>query len=236
MINPPRSVYANKLSEFSEIAFANERAFTHRDSWREFFSSRIGTSFDGRVVLEIGCADGEFLARIASKYPTTAFIGIDWKCKAIYDAAARIARDELLNVALIRGRAQDICRAFGNNEVDEIWIFHPEPCERDVEIKNRLISESFLASASKVLRDDRSRICLKTDHVDYYEHVLATLKLSCVKSQLAIVVKSAELWNDSTALHHIAARAFGHERTAYESRFIRRRQPIHYVELAPLGK
>src|SRR5215207_1385688 len=101
---PPRSIYASKLGEYSQIAFADRDAFTRRDHWREFFAGRIGDRFDQRIVFEIGCSDAAFLSRIAEKYPSTAFIGLDWKFKSLYDAAARVTAQGLENVALVRGR------------------------------------------------------------------------------------------------------------------------------------
>ena len=232
-MKPPRSAYANRLDEFREIAFANDRVCVHRGQWREFFAPRIGASFDGRIVFEIGCADGDFLARIASKNPRTAFVGLDWKCKAIHDAAARATSDALANVAFIRARAQDISQLFDNGEVNEIWIFHPEPCEREVELKNRLINETFLSNAFKVMGAGSMRLCLKTDHVEYYDHVMETISLPTIRSLFDVVVSSRDLWADADTQRRIGARLFAAEKTGYEQRFVRRRKPIHYLELQP---
>jgi tRNA G46 methylase TrmB len=173
----PRSIYAGRLGEFPQLAFADHEAFAHRDRWREFFGARIGNAFDQRIIFEIGCSDGDFLSRIAAKFPTTAFIGLDWKFKSLHDAAARVTAMGLQNVALIRGRGQDIGRLFALREVDEIWVFHPDPCDRDVEMKNRLIAEPFLFDAHQVLRDGTSHVCLKTDHPGYYQWTLSLLGL-----------------------------------------------------------
>lgn len=219
----PRSVYASKLSEFRDIAFAGDEALARRGCWRSLFGDRIGSSFDGRIIFEIGCADGDFLARIAAKFPQTAFIGLDWKCKAIYDAAVRVMASGLSNVAFIRGRAQDLLGYFAPREVDEIWIFHPEPCDRDVEIKNRLISARFFADAHVALRDGGS-ICMKTDHPDYYGHSLR------VDTDCDIVANVADFWRDQVAQTHVAGRCFAGEMTGYEARFARKRKPIRYIE------
>ena len=226
----PRSVYAARLSEFSEIALACADARNRRGRWREFFAERIGSHFDHRVIFEIGCADGEFLARIAAKFPGTAFVGLDWKCKAIYDAASRVTSAGLTNVAFIRGRAQEILRYFAPRELDEIWIFHPEPCDREVELKNRLINQTFLIDAHAALRDRGSSICLKTDHAEYYEWTRATIERS--RAQFDVASDSRDFWNDSAVQRATARRCFANEATTYENRFRKRRAPIHFVELA----
>ncbi len=153
MAAAPRSIYAAKLGEYPDVASADDAAFARRGRWGDFFRGRIGSSYDGRIVLEIGCSDAALLARVAAKGPHTGFVGVDWKCKALYDGAARVANTGLRNVALLRGRGQDVRRMFADAEVDEIWVFHPDPCDRDVELKNRLIAEPFLVGAPAGLRD-----------------------------------------------------------------------------------
>jgi tRNA G46 methylase TrmB len=181
-LNPPRSVYAARLQEFPEIAFAEQAAFQHRGHWAGFFRDRIGPEFDGRVIFEVGCFDASFLTRIAAKHPRTGFVGLDWKCKAVYDGAKRVADLGLRNVALLRGRGQDIRRIFADGEVDEIWVFHPDPCAGKAELKNRLIAEPFLLDVHAVLRNGASTLSVKTDHPGYYQWVLAHFGLPEPKS------------------------------------------------------
>lgn len=152
--------------------------FERHERWSALFRQRIGPTFGGRVVIEVGCNDAQFLTRIAQRYPSVAFIGIDWKFKAIYDAAARVAQLGLKNVVLMRGRAQDVARLFGEREVDEVWVFHPDPCDKPNELKNRLIAEPFLIDVHRVLRDEHSTLTLKTDHPGYYQWTLALLGLT----------------------------------------------------------
>ena len=80
-----RSVYADKLCEFSEFAWGDYAAFERRDRWSSFFRERIGPSFENRIILEIGCFDAGYLCSIAAKHPATAFIGLDWKAKSLYE-------------------------------------------------------------------------------------------------------------------------------------------------------
>lgn len=173
----PRSVYAGRLREFPDLALADQAAWQHHGRWSDLFRQRIGHAFSGRVIFEIGCFDAEFLARIAASHPDTAFVGLDWKCKAIYDGAQRLADMGLRNVMLLRGRGQDAMRIFGPGEVDEVWVFHPDPCDREIELKNRLIGEPFLRDVHQILRNSTSLLALKTDHPGYYQWVLGLLGL-----------------------------------------------------------
>ena len=267
----PRSVYTERLRDFADFTFGEGSAFQRRGQWRPFFEQRIGPGFDGRVIFEVGCFDAAYLGRIAAKFPNTAFVGLDWKCKAVYDGAQRIAGLGLKNVALLRGRGQDALRIFSPQEVDEIWVFHPDPCARDVELRNRLIGESFLMDVHQVLRDDTSTLSLKTDHPGYYQWVLGLLGLpepewfqgapdpaairpstrpaprlrardlmrreqipdrsAAVRSRFDVTMNSADYWHDPKAMAHSAGRCFFGEATLFESRFVKKRLPIYYLEM-----
>ena len=254
-----RSVYAAKLREWGEIAFVDEAAFQHRGKWGPLFRQRIGAGFEGRMIFEVGCFDAVYLCRIAARYPQVGFIGLDWKCKAIYEGAQRIAKSGLRNVVLLRGRAQEVLKIFGGGEVDEVWVFHPDPCDRPAELKNRLIAEPFLKEVHSVLREGDSNLFLKTDHPGYYQWVLGLLGLreptsfqlpsprirSCdlmrlediplrseaVLRRFAVVANSSDFWNDPFATAAVEDRCFAGEMTLFESRFIRKKLPIYFLQL-----
>lgn len=255
------------MQEFADVALVDEAAARHRGGWGEFFRRRIGAPFGGRVVLEVGCFDAAFLCRVAAKHPGTAFVGLDWKAKAIYEGARRVVELGLNNVALVRGRGQDVLKLFGKGEVDEVWVFHPDPCAGPAELANRLVSESFLVDAHAILREVGSRLTLKTDHPGYYQWVCGLLGLpepeqfraargglpvpdlrvrvrdlmrrdelpapsKEVLRRFEVVANSADFWNDPAAAAHVAGRPFAGEATTYESRFVKKRLPIYFVDLA----
>lgn len=231
----PRSNYASKLRDFPGVAFENPPFVSHRGNWRDFFRARIGPTFDGRVILEVGCFDAAYLSRIATNHPRTAFVGLDWKAKAVYDGARRITEHGLRNVALVRGRGQDLLRIFGNGELDEVWVFHPDPFAGPGELKNRLIAEPFLLDVHAVLRNQASTLSLKTDHPGYFQWALGLFGSpsgDALRQRFKVVANSADFWNDPAALAHASGRCFSKEATLFESRFLKRRLPIHYFEIA----
>ncbi|MEO6435460.1 MAG: hypothetical protein ABIP55_06815 [Tepidisphaeraceae bacterium] len=229
-----RSIFADKLLDFPDIAFVDEAAFQHRGRWGEFFRQRIGGAFNGRIIFEVGCFDAAYLVRLAAKHPQTGFVGLDWKYKALYDGAQRVAGAGLRNIALLRGRAQDVRKIFTDGEVDEIWVFHPDPCDGPRELHNRLIAQPFLLDVHHVLRDESSTLALKTDHPGYYQWVLGLFDLPAHEKTLArfsVEACSADFWNDAGVLAHTCNRAFAGENTTFEARFIKKRMPIYYVEM-----
>jgi tRNA (guanine-N7-)-methyltransferase len=227
----PRSNYADKLREFSECVFTQEHAFEAREQWREFFQARIGAKFDGRVILELGCSDGTLLTTVAARHLETAFVGLDWKCKPLHDCASRVASEKLRNIVLLRARGQDVARIFGAEEVHEIWLFHPDPCDTPVELKNRLMGEGFLADAHRVLRDS-GIVVLKTDHAEYYQWTLD----HCCRRLFNVSMTSSDYWADKAALMHTGGRLFSGLTTPFEAKFLKKRQPIYYVEIRKESK
>jgi tRNA (guanine-N7-)-methyltransferase len=228
LVKRRRSVFADRLLEFRDFTFSDGAEFGRRGTWREFFSSRIGGAFDGRVIFEIGCNDAALLARVAARYPTAAFIGIDWKCRALHRAAERVAGAGLSNVALFHGRAQDITRFFADSELDEVWIFHPDPCDKPNELRNRLFAKPFLLDAHRAMRRGASLI-LKTDHRGYVEASLA--ELASVAGHFELTASTSDFWNDPPVRRRSAARCFVEESSFFEDRFRRKGLAIHYLEI-----
>jgi tRNA (guanine-N7-)-methyltransferase len=223
-----RSVYADRLRDFKEFTFSDGGELSHRGGWRDFFAARIGASYDGRIVFEIGCNDASFLARIAAGHPATAFIGIDWKCRVLHAAAERIAAGSLKNVALLHGRAQDVRRFFADGELSEVWLFHPDPCDKPRERANRLFGLTFLRDVHAVLNGGGSLV-LKTDHADYDRSARRVAER--MADEFSIAASSSDYWNDPAIGPLTSARLFAGETTVYESRFRKRRIPIAYLEL-----
>lgn len=257
-----RSVYADRLGDHASFVFADHTAPAHRGQWRSFFSPRIGPAYNRRLILEIGCNDASLLTTLATNHPHTSFVGLDWKAKALHDAATRIASLALPNIALLRARAQDLLQLFADRELDEIWIFHPDPCAGPHELKHRLFAETFLLDAHAVLSDAASSLTLKTDHPGYYQWACTILGLpvpdwfysptvtspklrqrdltppaslpagsAVLQRHFQVAVNSWNYWHDPVAQSHTAARPFANHTTPFESRFLKKRQPIYFLEL-----
>ncbi|HEX8911369.1 MAG TPA: hypothetical protein VF796_03340 [Humisphaera sp.] len=171
----PSNSFEQRLTDFPDVAFGGDAAFGHRAAWAAHFRSRIGPAFDGRVILEVGSADATFLAEVAARHPTAGFVGLDWKFKQVHDGAARVSAAGLRNVALLRGRAGDLPRIFAPGEVDEVWVFHPEPCAEPKQRANRLVAEPFLLAVHPLLRGPGSVVAVKTDHAGYFQWVLGVI-------------------------------------------------------------
>lgn len=163
--------YSEKLKEFSDFVF--DGAVLKDSDWLSFFENRMARRSQ-RSILEIGCSNARFLSQIATVHPQVDFIGVDWKFKVLYKGATFVAKEKLRNVALIRGRAQLLMNWFCEGDLDEIWIFFPDPWPKTTQTKNRLIQEGFLLEADRLLKPG-GKIYFKTDHPGYFQWVLALL-------------------------------------------------------------
>ncbi len=182
------------------------------------------------LLLELGCFDGTFLAGIAARYAQFNFIGLDWKARPLYLGAEQIAPMRLANLALIRARAQDMTHYFSDGEINEIWLLQPEPCDRENERANRLMSERFLLDAHRLLANDGTFI-LKTDHLEYFRSTLDFLATDAMRGRFQIEIRSGDFWNDHAAQESIAQHPLAGEVTFYECRFVRRKQPIYFLKI-----
>lgn len=253
-----RSAFADKLAEFDFVG-VDERATARRGRWHDFFRDRIGARIPGRIVCEIGCADAATLSSMASKHPHVGFIGLDWKYKQLLAGAERVVAMKLSNVALVRLPARSIRDLFADGEVDELLVFHPEPCDRPEEAANRLLDERFLIDAHRVLRDGRSTLTLKTDHAGYYQWMLAQLGLpepdwstpratrvrmrdliprdqmpasvEAITDRFDVIANALDFWHDKAATKYASTSVYAGEVTTFEQRFVRKRQPIFYLVL-----
>jgi tRNA (guanine-N7-)-methyltransferase len=252
--------FEEQLRQYPDIAAGGADVFARRGAWRQHFEKRIGRSFGGRIILEVGCADASFLSDVAAKHPAVAFVGLDWKFKSLLTGAQRIAAAELRNVALLRGRAQDLLKIFSPGEVDEIWVFHPEPCPEPPQRKNRLIAEPFLNDAHELLSNQESVVAIKTDHAGYFQWIHRLLALpapalsqrvrlrdvepaddlpepsNAARSRFELAASSADFWQDPSIIERTKDRCFAGSVTPYENRFVQKRRPIHYIELRKIHR
>jgi tRNA G46 methylase TrmB len=240
-VQMPRSRYAARLGEFPDIVLAGSSAFAQRGRWAALFRNRLGLVFTGRIILEIGCSNARYLSEIAGRHTETAFVGIDWKCKAIHDGAKHIQVSGTRNVVLLHTRGHDLLKLFTSEELDEIWIFHPDPCDTKGTLPNRLVGRDFLLQASAALKGPTSLLALKTDHRDYYQSVLdlfvsdRALLLPADDSpaggRFQIAMQATDYWHDPIALAHTENLFFAKTTTPFETRYIKKHLPICYLEL-----
>lgn len=258
------AILAPSPIDVPDVLLSQDLATQNHARWREVFARRIGPRFDGQLIFEIGCFDADFLGRVATRHPHTGFVGVDWKQRTLVEGADRIRSSGVANAILVKGRAQNISHIFGRHELNELWLFHPEPCDKPRELKNRLFNESFLTDVHDCLCPG-GLIALKTDHAGYFQWALALMGLpapawrrvhtrelrsidqlpqrsTSLCERFDVTCASADFANDPDAKAHTSARRFSGEQTGFEKRFANKGWPIYFMELrsrlvsaAPIG-
>ncbi|GGK22799.1 tRNA (guanine-N(7)-)-methyltransferase [Yeosuana aromativorans] len=126
------------------------------------------------LVLELGCGKGEYSVALAQKYPDKNFIGIDIKGARFWRGAKTAIETGLDNVAFLRTQIELIDYAFGNNEVNEIWITFPDPQIKYKRTKHRMTNSAFLQRYKSILKPD-GVVNLKTDSEFMHGYTLGLL-------------------------------------------------------------
>lgn len=170
----------NKLKRFKENETFNnviqptrdelvKQQFSLKGNWNAHFFRN-----ENPLVLELGCGKGEYSVALAQKYPDKNFIGIDIKGARFWRGAKTAIETGLNNVAFLRTQIELIDYAFGNNEVDEIWITFPDPQIKYKRTKHRMTNSAFLQRYKTILKPD-GVVNLKTDSEFMHGYTLGLL-------------------------------------------------------------
>jgi tRNA (guanine-N7-)-methyltransferase len=142
--------------------------FAMRGEWHRFFGN------DKPIVLELGCGKGDYAIALARKNPDINYIGIDIKGARLWRGAKTAIEEPLPNVAFLRTHISWLDRAFGPDEVSEIWITFPDPQIKYKRTKHRMTNPDFLESYKKYLKPG-GKVHLKTDSEFMHGYTLGLL-------------------------------------------------------------
>lgn len=186
----------------SEYTINNYQEYAGR--WREIFGN------DQPIRIEIGMGKGKFITEMAMQFPEINYIGIEKYSSVLIRAVDKRKELEIQNLVFIRMDAVAIEDAFGEGEVDRIYLNFSDPWPKDRHAKRRLTSETFFERYDKILKPD-GRIEFKTDNVDLFDFSLEEIKKTKFKVDSYTYDLYAE--EDSDLLR-------GNISTEYEERFV----------------
>jgi tRNA (guanine-N7-)-methyltransferase len=182
---------------------------------QEFFKN------DQPIVVELGCGKGEYTIGMAERFPEKNFIGVDLKGNRIWRGAKTAYDAGMKNVGFLRTRIDNITSAFGENEVDEIWITFPDPQPQKPRERKRLTSPVFLNRYKQLLKPEGT-VNLKTDNAGFYEYTLDVVN----ELGLELLDSSPDLYHDPSARPEMLTKI----RTYYEEKFSAQGHKICYVK------
>lgn len=129
----------------------------------------------GPKVLEIGFGMGESTAEIAAQQPDTDFIGVEVHTPGVGSLLKQIGARNLQNLRIIQHDAVEVLQhMIGENTLDGVHIFFPDPWPKTRHHKRRLIQAEFIRLVASRLKPG-AYIHAATDWQAYAEHILETL-------------------------------------------------------------
>lgn len=168
------------------------------------------------IILELGCGKGEYTVKLAEKFPTRNYIGIDIKGARIWRGAKQTLEKGLKNVGFIRTNIEIINRFFAPNEVDEIWLTFPDPQMKKT--NKRLTSTKFISKYKKILVDN-GIIHLKTDSNFQFRYTSAMVN----KNNFKVISKTDNLYNSDLLNEELNIKTY------YENQWLNRGLTIKYI-------
>jgi tRNA (guanine-N7-)-methyltransferase len=157
-----------------------------REVFEAIHASRLGVlrseiaaalpSPQARLVLEIGCGNGHFLAAYAAAHPDRLCVGLDLRLERIQKARRKRERAGLCNLHFLRCDALDFLHELpAATRLADIFMLFPDPWPKKRHHKNRLLKAPLL-DALAARAGQGSRLFFRTDFKPYYDeaaHIVA---------------------------------------------------------------
>lgn len=167
-----KNIYQKKIrAELDGRVYTDNTTETLKGKWREsFLDAGKAPAAPGRRELhvEIGCNAGHVVVEWATANPQHAYVGIDWKFKAIFRGAEKAAKRKLDNLIFLRAHADRLQYMFGPGEIDRLALYFPDPWAKKSQLKNRFLTADRLRKIAPLLRQGGT-FHIKTDHLGYFE-------------------------------------------------------------------
>ncbi|MFQ3213889.1 MAG: tRNA (guanine-N7-)-methyltransferase [Marivirga sp.] len=211
-----------KLFRFEELKF--RKNVVQRDTERyEQIKSQWGEQvFDNShpINLELACGRGEYTIGLAKHIANENFIGVDIKGERLWRGSTEALDEQLTNAAFLRTFALDLSHSFGEREVKDIWIIHPDPRPRERDEKRRLTHPRYL-EIFKSIQQAGGSVYFKTDNTDLFNWTLNEV----LKKRVDIedLVFTHDLKKSALLAEH-----YGIE-TRYERKFEEKGEKIKYL-------
>jgi tRNA (guanine-N7-)-methyltransferase len=177
--------YHDRLGVFTSFVLRDEEAENFKNKWKQ----EIFQKSDSPLCVEIGTGYGDFMLDYCQQNPSKSFVGLDHRFKRSFSLAKKLEKIPHKNFRYLRARGERLGFMFGENEIDELFYFFPDPWPKTRHHKKRLFNQAFLNACLKVIKKD-GYFFIKTDHDDYFEWMLKELQLC---KDFKIILQSKDL-------------------------------------------
>jgi tRNA (guanine-N7-)-methyltransferase len=127
------------------------------------------------LILEIGFGMGDATAHIAAVRPSDNFLGCEVHEPGVGALLKRIGEQNIGNIRILQHDAVEVLQhMLGENSLDGVHIFFPDPWHKLRHHKRRLIQAPFVEQLLKRMKTG-AYLHVATDWQPYAEHILAVL-------------------------------------------------------------
>jgi tRNA (guanine-N7-)-methyltransferase len=201
--------------ECAAWCFDEEQAPLQKGKWR---SDVFKVAEDTPLDLELGTGNGLHFAHKALHNPKRSIVGLELKYKPLIQSIRRALRNACKNARMVRYNAYILDEIFTANEIDDIFIFFPDPWEKSRHHKHRMIQDKSLQTFYHLQRPG-SFLNFKTDSRDYFDWAMKHF----ARSSYQVLGHSYDLHNSEFVEGNFV--------TQFENLFLRQKLPIHYAKL-----
>lgn len=178
--------------------------------WNELFGN------DNPIRIEIGMGKGKFITELALNNPDINYIGIEKYSSVLIRAIEKRRELDINNLVFIRMDAVEIEEAFGEGEVDKIYLNFSDPWPKDRHAKRRLTSRQFFERYDHILKNS-GNVEFKTDNRPLFDFSLEEIP----QTKFKIDEYTFDLHGDKSAAIYE-----GNVTTEYEEKFVEKGNPI----------
>lgn len=213
---PAPNAYIKAIyGEFAQWTYDEERTPELKGRWRaEAFAVDAAVPLD----LEIGTGNGLHFAFRAARAPERCLLGIELRYKPLIQSIRRVIRAGGGNARIARYNASLLSEIFTPGELNDVFIFFPDPWEKIRQHKHRLIQDEFLLCLFEMQRPG-SKLTFKTDSADYFDWAMTRF----ARSPYRISAHTHDLHSSELAGSNFI--------TQFERIFIRQGLKIGYAQL-----
>lgn len=201
--------------EYSQFAFDEIRAEKFKGVWR---SEAFGAPANIPMDLEIGTGNGFFFAHRAASQPQRLLLGLELKFKPLIQSIRRALKSGATNARIARYHAGFLHNLFEPEEIEHVFIHHPDPWTKRSQCKKRLMNRRFLEKLYHLQKPD-SFLELKTDSSEYFFWAIEEFKLSPYKFERYTENLHLSEWAEENFVTH------------FEKVYLEKGQPIYYLRV-----
>lgn len=134
-------------------------------SWEYDAAASFGR--EAPLVVEVGSGLGEAVAHAAAEHPERNYLALEVYKPGLAQTLLRIDQRGLTNVRVAQANAAEaLATMIRPVSVAELWVFFPDPWHKTRHHKRRLVKDSFIELAGRVL-EPGGVLRLATDWSDY---------------------------------------------------------------------